>query len=349
MTADAPMWGTEGTEPDMSLADSVTIDDVRTAAGRIEGIALRTPAVRLPALDSAAAETAGARVVLKCENLQPIGAFKVRGATNAMSRLTPEQRQRGVITYSSGNHAQGIAYAAARLGIAAVIVMPANAPRVKLDRTRAFLAEAPEGSEVIEYDPCEQQREILGRRLAEERGLTLIPPYDHPDVIAGQGTSALELFDEVGELDQLFVCCGGGGLLSGSSIVAKAVCPGCEVIGVEPEKADDAARSFRTGRLHVNLNPPTIADGTRTPYIGRYTFPMIRRHTDGIVTMSEARIARATMFCLETLRLVVEPSGALGVAGAIAHACPGARVGVIVSGGNLDLDTIPEIRRIAGE
>lgn len=349
MSTDAPMWGTEGTEPDMSLADSVTIDDVRAAAGRIAGVALRTPVVRHPALDSAAASGAGAGVALKCENLQPIGAFKVRGATNAMSRLTPDQRQRGVITYSSGNHAQGIAYAAARLGVAAVIVMPANAPRVKLDRTRAFLAGAPEGSEVIEYDPCEQQREILGRRLAEERGLTLIPPYDHTDVIAGQGTAALELFEEVGELDQLFVCCGGGGLLSGSSVAAKAVCPGCEVIGVEPEKADDAARSFRTRRLHVNLNPPTIADGTRTPYIGRYTFPLILQHTDRMVTMSEQQIARATMFCLESLRLVVEPSGALGIAAALAHARPGARVGVIVSGGNLDLDAIGEIRRLAGE
>jgi threonine dehydratase len=343
MEHDVAIWGTEGAEPDMRLADAVTIDDVRAAGERIRGVAIRTPALRLPALDDAA----GAEVVLKCENLQPIGAFKIRGATNAMAMLSDEQRDRGVITYSSGNHAQGIAYAAARLGVSAVVVMPQNAPRVKLQRTRAFLADAPPGSEVIEYNPHAQQRERLGRRLAEERGLTLIPPYDHPDVIAGQGTAALELLEDAGDLDRLFVCCGGGGLLGGSSIIAKSVSPRCEVIGVEPANADDAARSLRSGRLHVNHNPPTIADGTRTPFLGRYTFPIIRRFTDGIVTVSEAEIARATLFCLETLRLVVEPSGALGVAGAIAHARPGTRVGVIISGGNLDMDAVPELRRIA--
>jgi len=341
-------WGEEGAAPDPALADAVTIDDVRAAARRIEGIAARTPALHFPQLDT----TAGATVTLKCENLQPIGAFKIRGATNAIARLVETQggdTGPGVITYSSGNHAQGIAYAAARLGVPAVIVMPENAPRVKLDRTRAFLSGAPAGSEVITYDPDKQTREALGRRLAEERNLTLIPPYDHPDVIAGQGTAALELFEETGELDQLLVCCGGGGLLSGSSIVAESLCPSCRIIGVEPALADDATRSFRDGVLRTVRNPPTIADGTRTPYLGRYTFPIIRRHVDGMITVSEADIARATLYCLETLRLVVEPSGALGLAAALRHAEPGCRVGVIISGGNLDLGAIPELRRLARE
>jgi threonine dehydratase len=340
-------WGTAGDIPDPSLADAVSIDDIRAAARRIEGIAVRTPALSFPVLD----ELVGARVTLKCENLQPIGAFKLRGGANAMSRLDADQRARGVITYSSGNHAQAIAYAAAHLGVPAVIVMPHDAPRVKLDATRRLLAGAPAGSEVIEYAPEEIKREELGRRLSRERGLHLIPPYDHPDVIAGQGTAALELIEDAGPFDTLFVCTGGGGLLAGSATAARALAPNCRVVGVEPELADDAKRSFESGVLHTVNNPPTIADGTKTPYMGRYTLPIALRRVDEIMTVSEREIARALLFAFESLRLVVEPSGALGIAGAINAASDGAalgeRVGIIISGGNIDLDRLPAIRAIA--
>lgn len=337
-------WGSPGDVPDPSLVSAVTIDDVRRAADRIAGIVTRTPALTFPILD----DTIGARVTLKCENLQPIGAFKIRGGVNAMRRLTDDERSRGVITYSSGNHAQAIAFAAARLSIPAVIVMPSNAPRVKLASTRRLLTDAPHGSEIIQYDPDRITREEIGKRLASERGLRLIPPYDHPDVIAGQGTAALEMIEDAGPFDELFVCCGGGGLLAGSATVSRALLPGCRVIGVEPETADDARRSFESGVLQVVRNPPTIADGTRTPFMGRYTLSIALERVDTIMTVTEAEIARATLLCFERLRLVVEPSGALGVAGAIRSATPGARVGVIISGGNIDLDRLPEIRTIAG-
>ena len=347
MTTDTPEqqtpWGTPGDVPDPDLAAAVTIGDVRAAAQRIAGVVSRTPALRFQSLD----EVCGASVTLKCENLQPIGAFKLRGGVNAMSRLTAEQRDRGVITYSSGNHAQAIAHAAAKLGIPAVIVMPVDAPRIKLEATRRLLAGAPAGSEVIEFAPEEIKREALGRELSAERGLHLIPPYDHPDVIAGQGTAALELIEEAGPFDEFFVCCGGGGLLSGSATVSKALCPSCRVLGVEPELADDAKKSIESGVLHVVNNPPTIADGTRTPYMGRYTLPIAMERVDAIITVSEREIARAMMFCIERLKLVVEPSGALGVAGAMKAATGGARVGVIISGGNVDLDRLPEFRAIA--
>lgn len=339
-------WGSPGDIPDRSLAACVTIDDVRAAAERIRGVAARTPSLRFARLDA----LVGAEVTLKCENLQPIGAFKLRGATNAMMCLDAAQRARGVVTYSSGNHAQGIAYAAARLGIPAVIVMPVDAPRVKLDPTRRLLADAPAGSEVIEYAPEEMKREELGRRLSEERGLHLIPPYDHPDVIAGQGTVALELIEDAGAFDAAYICCGGGGLLSGCATVMKALTPACRVIGVEPELADDAKRSFESGVLHVVNNPPTIADGTRTPYMGRYTLPIALERVDEIMTVSEREIARAVLLCFETLRIVVEPSGVLGIAGAIRSARDAGlkKVAAIVSGGNIDLDRLPEIRAISG-
>lgn len=337
------LWGSPGDVPDMTLASAVSIDDIRAAAARIEGIAVRTPSIRFPRLDA----LVGARLTLKCENLQPIGAFKIRGGVNAMKMLSAEQRARGVVTYSSGNHAQAIAYAACELGIPAVIVMPMNAPRVKLEATRRLLAAAPKGSEVIEYDPEAITREDLGRRLKVERGLHLIPPYDHPDVIAGQGTAALELIEDAGPFDELYICCGGGGLLGGSATVSKAINPGCRVVGIEPELADDAKQSHESGVLHVVNNPPTIADGARTPYLGRYTLPIALARVDAIMTVTEREIARAMLFCFETLKLVVEPSGALGVAGAIKAATAGVRVGVIISGGNVDLDRLPEIREIA--
>lgn len=343
MPTQPTIWGREGDEPDLSLVGAVTIDDIRAAADRISGVAVSTPGVSFPRLDV----LVGANLILKCENLQPIGAFKIRGATNAMMMLDDAERARGVLTYSSGNHAQAVAYAAARLGVRATIVMPVNAPRVKLDATGRLLADAPPDSGIIEYDPDQQTREELARRLVDQRGLVLIPPYDHPHVIAGQGTASLELLAEAGPFDELFIPCGGGGLLSGSAVAAKALCAGIRVIGVEPGLADDAARSFSAGTLHTVNNPPTIADGARTPYLGRYTFPLVRNHVDEMVTVSEAEIARAVLLCIETLKLVVEPSGALAVAGAIKRVSPGARVGVFVSGGNIDLDRLPEIRAIA--
>lgn len=331
------MAHTEGTAPDLSLAGAVTIDDVRAAAGRLAGVARRTPVMTSRSLD----EAAGASVFVKCENLQRVGAFKFRGAYNALSRLDDDARRRGVLTYSSGNHAQAVALAASLLGIPAVIVMPDNAPRVKLVATRSYLAGAPEGSEVVLYDPAATVREELGGRIAAERGLSVVPPYDHPAVIAGQGTAALELLEEVGALDALFVCCGGGGLLSGCAVATKAVCPACRVIGVEPELADDATRSFRDGVLRTVRNPPTIADGARTPYLGRYTFAIVRTLVDEMMTVSERELAGAMGMLMERLRLVVEPTGALATAGALRRAREGtlgaSRVGVIISGGNVDL------------
>jgi len=335
----------EGSPPDLSLAGSVTLDHVRAAAERLAGVARRTPVMTSRSLD----EKVGASVFVKCENLQRVGAFKFRGAYNALSRLDDRARASGVLTYSSGNHAQAIALASSLLGVPAVIVMPENAPAVKLAATRSYLASAPDGSEIVLYDPAASVREELGGRLAGERGLTVIPPYDHPDVIAGQGTVALELLEEVGGLDHLFVCCGGGGLLSGCAVAAKSLCPGCRVVGVEPELADDATRSFRDGVLRTVRNPPTIADGARTPYLGRYTFALVRTHVDEMMTVGEAEIASAMGFLMGRLRVVVEPTGALATAGAIRAAregpggLRGSRVGVVISGGNVDLAQISRL------
>ncbi|MEO1007417.1 MAG: pyridoxal-phosphate dependent enzyme [Planctomycetota bacterium] len=330
-----------GSTPDMSLVDAVALDDVRAAANRIAGKVRRTPVLSGTPLD----DRLHAEAFLKCENLQHTGAFKIRGATNALCSLDDDARERGVLTYSSGNHAQAIARAGASLGIATVIVMPCNAPRVKRNATEAWIERSGDPrSRVVEYDPATEVREEVGGRIAEREGLVIVPPYDHPDVIAGQGTAALELFEEAGELDLLLVCCGGGGLLSGSAIVARALYPRCVVMGVEPALADDAARSFRSGVLHVVRNPPTIADGTRTPHLGRYTFPLVLRHVDRFLTCAEEEIAEAASWCMRALKLVVEPSGALGVAGALRLArdepggIAGLRVGVMISGGNVDLD-----------
>ncbi len=332
--------------PDLSLASAVTIDDIRAASARLAGVAKRTPVLTSRSVD----ELIGAEVFLKCENLQRVGAFKFRGAYNALSLLDADARRAGVIAYSSGNHAQGVACAAAQLGVPAVVVMPTNAPRVKRLATEGYLERAPAGSEVVEYDPKTQVREEIGARIAGERGLTIIPPYDHPGVIAGQGTAALELHEQIPNLDELHVCCGGGGLLSGSAIATKAICPGCRVIGVEPEAGDDATRSFETGVLHEVSNPDTIADGARTPRLGRYTFPMVRTHTDEMLSVSDAALARWALLCMERLRIVVEPTGVLGLAGLARRAGEGRagrRVGVILTGGNLDLSMIPDLRALA--
>ncbi|MEM1183616.1 MAG: pyridoxal-phosphate dependent enzyme [Planctomycetota bacterium] len=345
MTTDVlEAWGAEGQAPDMTLATCVTPDDVRRALDVLRNVAIRTPSIESAWLS----EHVGARVFLKCENLQRVGAFKFRGAYHAMSRLSEAERKRGVLTYSSGNHAQAVAHAAALLGTRAVILMPENAPRVKLDRTTSFLESAPEGSRVQTYDPVSVSREELGRALASDEGMTIVPPYDHPHVIAGQGTSALELIEDVGDLDRLYVCVGGGGLLSGSAVIAKDLCDAVSVIGAEPALADDGARSFRDRVLRTVSNPATIADGARTPYLGRHTFPLILAHVDGFVTVSEDELKATMQIAFERLRLVIEPSGVLGLAAMLQDAgagrlSPGAKVGVVVSGGNVDLDAVPSL------
>ena len=309
--------------------DTVTFEDVEAAARRINGVATVTPVLHSRSLD----ERLGARVFLKCESFQRGGAFKFRGAYNAISKLPEAERRRGILAYSSGNHAQAVALASRLLGAAATIVMPGNAPAAKRNGTLGY------GARVVEYDPEREDREEIARRLQAEGDPVLIPPFDHPDIVAGQGTSAMELFDEMGTLDVLLVPCGGGGLLSGSAIAARRLSPQCRVIGVEPEAGDDATRSFRTGTLHTVRNPPTIADGARTPSLGKVTFPLVRRHVDDMVTVSDDDILRAMRFLWERMKLVIEPTGALGLAAAWrgAVSVAGKRVGVILSGGNVDL------------
>lgn len=307
--------------------------DVLNAARQIAGAAHRTPVVTSRTIDA----RTGANVFFKCENLQRAGAFKFRGAYNALSRLSPDQRRRGVVTFSSGNHAQAIALAGQLLDIPRVIVMPADAPAVKVEATRGY------GGEVVLYDRDKEDREEIGRRLARDRGLTIVPPYDHPHIIAGQGTAALELIEEVGALDLLCTPCGGGGLLSGSAVAAASTSPGCRVVGVEPAAGDDAARSFRTKSLQTVHNPKTVADGARTPSLGSLTFPLILQHVSDIVTVDDPALLRAMFYLWERLKLVVEPTGALGAAAVLEGgiAPRGARVGVILSGGNVDLSQMP--------
>jgi len=306
-----------------------TYADVEAAARRLEGVAHRTPVVRSRTLD----RLTGATLFFKCEHFQRAGSFKFRGAYNALATLPEAERRRGVLTYSSGNHAQALALAGRLLGVRVTVVMPQNAPEVKRAATAGY------GAEIVLYDPEQITREELGRRLAAERGLTIIPPYDHPQIVAGQGTAARELLEEVKSLDVLLVPCGGGGLLSGSALSVRALAPRCRVIGVEPERADDATRSFRTGRLHRVHNPDTIADGARTPSLGEVTFPLVRQYVDDMVTVSETAILQAMYVLWERLKLVVEPTGALPLAALLENrvAVAGRRVGLILSGGNVDL------------
>jgi threonine dehydratase len=304
-----------------------TFQQVKEAAERLHGQAHRTPVVTSRTLN----ERIGADIFLKCENYQRVGAFKFRGAYNAISQLTPREKANGVITHSSGNHAQAVALVGRLLNVAATVVMPDDAPAIKKQATRDY------GAEVIEYNPDETTREAVAGRIAEERGLALVPPFDHPDIVAGQGTAALELFEDAGPLDYLLVPCGGGGLLSGSAIAAKGMHPNCRVIGIEPELADDAVRSFRTKTLHTVKNPPTIADGTRTASLGKITFPLVLEYVDDMATVTEAAIAEAVRFLFYRTKLVVEPSGALGVAALLGGAVKtSGRTGVILSGGNID-------------
>lgn len=311
----------------------VQIDDIRAAAARLDGLARRTPVYTCHTVD----DNCGAKVFFKCENFQRVGAFKFRGAYNALSQLPEERRSAGVLTFSSGNHAQAVALAGRMLGIPAVIVMPKDAPTVKLAATKGY------GAEVILYDKHETTRELLGAKIAGERGLTVIPPYDHAHIIAGQGTVALELHEEVPDIDVLLAPVGGGGLISGCAVATKALRPNCKVIGVEPEKADDATRSFKTGELQTVKNPDTVADGARTPSLGKLTFPLVREYVDDMITVSDDAIVTAMRFIWERMKLVVEPTGALAYAALHSGALSlqGRRIGVIVSGGNVDLNAMP--------
>jgi threonine dehydratase len=307
---------------------------ILAAAERLRGHAHRTPIHRSRTLDA----LAGAEVLLKCENFQRGGAFKFRGAFNAIRLLSDEQRARGVITYSSGNHAQAIALAGRLLGVETTVVMPDNAPAIKRAATEGY------GARVVPYDPATGDRKQIAEDLAAEHGYTIIPPYDDANIIAGQGTAALELIQDAGALDWLLVPCGGGGLLSGSAIAAKGLAPECRVVGIEPEVADDATRSFHTRTLHTIHNPPTIADGTRTPSLGAVTFPLVLEYVDDMRTVSEDAIIEAVRFLFYRTKLVVEPSGALGVAALLSGAVQASgRVGVILSGGNVDGPTMARI------
>jgi threonine dehydratase len=310
----------------------VAYADIAAAAERIAGRARRTPVLTSRQVD----QRTGAQVFFKCENLQRIGAFKFRGAFNALAQLTDEQRKRGVLAYSSGNHAQAVALAGQLLRAPTVIIMPSDAPHVKLEATRGY------GAEIVPYDPHTTVREQLAASIARERGLSIIPPYDHAHVVAGQGTAAKELIEEVGQLDYLFVPVGGGGLISGCAIAADALSPGCKVIGVEPEAGDDATRSFKTKTLQSCRNPDTVADGARTPYLGEITFPLVLRYVSDMVTVSDAQLLRAMFFLWERMKTVIEPTGALGAAGLFEKVAvaAGSRVGVIVSGGNVDFGDV---------
>ncbi len=310
----------------------VRYEDVAAAAARLLGRAHRTPVMTSRTVDA----RTGARVFFKCENFQRMGAFKFRGAFNALAQLPDEARRRGVLAYSSGNHAQAVALAGRELGIAVTIVMPQDAPAVKLEATRGY------GAEVILYDKHAASREALSAAIAAERGLAVIPPFDHAQVIAGQGTAAKELIEDAGPLDYLFVPCGGGGLISGCALAARELSPDCKVIGVEPGAGDDATRSFKSRQLQSCHNPDTIADGARTHSLGTLTFPLVLALVHDMTTVSDAELLSGMLYLWERMKIVVEPTGALGAAGLFERGYPvaGKRVGVIVSGGNVDLKQV---------
>ncbi len=313
-----------------SRAPQVTYADIEAAAGRLEGVAHRTPTATSSQFDA----LAGCEAYFKCENLQRMGAFKFRGAYNALSKLEGEARKRGVVAFSSGNHAQAVALSGRLLGIPTTIVMPADAPAVKVAATRGY------GAEVVLYDRSKgEDREQVAARVSAEKGSVMIPPFDHVDVIAGQGTAAKELVEDVGALDYLFVCTGGAGLLSGCAIAAQHLSPGVKVIGVEPVAGDDAARSFRSKQLVSIDVPQTIADGARTQALGAITFPLVLRHVHDIITVTDSQLVEAMRFIWERMKLVVEPTGALAAAGVLSGAIDvrDRRVGIILSGGNVDL------------
>ena len=307
----------------------ITYEDILQAQRRIAGAAHITPVMRSRTAD----ERAGAHLFFKCENLQRAGAFKFRGAFNALSQFSAEQKRNGVVTFSSGNHAQAIALASRLLGIRATIVMPADAPPIKLAATRGY------GAEVILYDRYREDREAIGERLVHERGMTLIPPYDHSHVMAGQGTLAQELFEQAGAMDVLVVPLGGGGLLSGCATAAAATQPACTIIGVEPAAGNDGQQSFRSGSLVKIATPNTIADGAQTPSLGALTFPVIQRLVSDIVTVGDDALVAAMSFFAERMKILVEPTGCLAAAAVFSGELPiaGKRVGIVLSGGNVDL------------
>ena len=311
-----------------------TYEDVEAAARRIEGHAHRTPVLRSSTADA----LLGAQLFFKCENFQRMGAFKFRGAFNALSKLSPAQRKTGVLAFSSGNHAQAVALSARILGLPAVILMPLDAPAAKMAATRGY------GAEVITYDRFTEDRQALSERIAGERGMTLIPPYDHADVLAGQGTAAKELIDEVGPLDALFVCLGGGGLLSCCALATRALSPDCRIYGVEPEAGNDGQQSLAAGRIVRIDTPRTIADGAQTQFLGELTFAIIRRDVTGILTATDDQLVEGMRFFAERMKMVVEPTGCLSFAGARHGGLDlrGQRVGLIVSGGNVDLGRFAE-------
>ncbi|MDW2644542.1 threo-3-hydroxy-L-aspartate ammonia-lyase [Citrobacter sp. HN-141] len=316
---------------EMTLPD---YHDVAAAAERILGYANKTPVMTSRTVN----EEFGADVFFKCENFQRMGAFKFRGAMNALRQFTPQQRAAGVVAFSSGNHAQAIALSAKLLGIPATIIMPHDAPAAKVAATKGY------GGHVVMYDRYTEDREKIGRDLAEKQGLTLIPPYDHPHVIAGQGTATKELIEEVGALDALFVCLGGGGLLSGSALAARHLSPDCLIYGVEPEAGNDGQQSFRSGKIvHIDT-PKTIADGAQTQHLGQHTFPLIQKHVNDILTVSDDELIAAMKFIAERMKMVVEPTGCLGFAAARARKADlrGKKIGIIISGGNVDISRYSE-------
>ncbi len=303
--------------------------DVIAAAQRLQGFAHQTPVFTSRTLD---AET-GAQVFIKCENLQRTGSFKFRGAFNALSQFDAQQRKAGVVAFSSGNHAQGIALAAQLLGMPATIVMPTDAPAAKVAATREY------GASVVLYDRFNEDREQIGRTLAVEHGMTLIPPYDHPHILAGQGTAAKELLEFTGPLDALFVGLGGGGMLSGTALSTRALARDCQLFGVEPQAGNDGQRSFQTGSIvHIDT-PATIADGAQTQHLGDCTFPIIRDKVTDILTVSDAQLVAAMKFFMQRMKMVVEPTGCLGLAALrqLGERFKGQRVGIIVTGGNVDI------------
>jgi threonine dehydratase len=309
-----------------------TLADIQAAARRIAGAAHHTPVATSRTVN----RRTGAELFFKCENLQRAGAFKFRGAYNALSQLSADERSRGVVAFSSGNHAQAVALAGQILGIPRVIVMPSDAPDVKRRATIEY------GGEVVVYDREREDREAIGNRLARERGLTVVPPYNHPHIVAGAGTAALELIAEAGSLDLLLVPCGGGGLMGGTAIAAGGASPACRVVGVEPVAGDDAVRSFRMRTLQTVDNPQTVADGARTSSLGSLTFPLMLDHVSDMVAVDDVQLLKAMFYLWERLKMVVEPTGALAAAAVFEGLVPvrGLRVGVILSGGNVDLSQV---------
>lgn len=309
-------------------------DKIKEASKQLKVVANKTPICSSRTLNN----LVNAEVFLKCENFQRAGAFKFRGAYNAISKLSDSEKQRGVITYSSGNHAQAVALVGKILNVKTVVVMPLNAPIIKKEAAKSY------GAEIVFYDPISSNREEIAKNLIELHNYALIPPFDHYDIIAGQGTAALEMFEEIGKLEYVLSPCGGGGLLSGTAIASKGMNQNCKIIGVEPELADDATKSFYTKTLHTVKNPPTIADGTRTASLGKITFPFVLKYVDEMKTVSETEIIEAVKFLFYRMKLVVEPSGALGIAALLAKKIEvSGKVGVIISGGNIDGPTMKMI------